>query len=239
MQASDIISAAKRRAYPHGSLQQVPDRVLLSRLNSADSKVVNRIAQEAPGLLSEESSKISVTDSENQDGYSLNDAVAYTHFELVDESSDDHARAIRILDGADLHQPPTHPSGVVGPDSSGYAFYPADPQEEGWTTSGDRYWFDPDDHAIRYRYVPEHTELTSLSDTLDSPPVARQLFEQAVVVQIKSSQPIPPPDLEQEIQAEQRSWQRLWMQLAKMVEENTTTSSDRKGGVPITEKIIS
>lgn len=239
MQASDIINAAKRRAYPHGSLQRVPDRVLLSRLNSADSKVVNKVAQEAPGILSEESDKISVTDSENQSGYSLNDAAAYTHFELVDESNDDYARRIRILDAEDLHQPPSHPSGIVAPDSSGYAFYPADPQEEGWTTSGDRVFFDPDDHAIRYRYVPTHTELTSLSDTLDSPPVARQLFEQAVIVQIKSSQPVPPPDLEQEMQREQRSWQQLWMQLHKMIDEETTQAADYGGGVPISEKIIS
>ena len=238
MQASSVVDAAKKRAFPHANPQHVPDGVLLARLNSVDQDIVNRVAQEAPSVLSEEASKVAVTSSNNSSGYTLNPAASYTHFELV-EDDDGNSIPIRILGEGDLSNPPSHPSGVVGPDGSGgYAFFPADPQEEGWQGGDDRVYYDPDEHSIRYRYIPAHTELTSLSDELASPDFVRPYLEQTLVVQIKSAQPAPPADLEQEIQRERQLWQRVWINLHKFAKQNTTQQSEGISAVPIHEQII-
>lgn len=229
MQAGDLIDAAKTRAYPGTGPEHLAEGSLLRHLESVDRDIVNMISQNAPLLLSEASRRLSVTSTRNNEGYRLEDAIAYTDFQTID--SDGHRLQITIIPERDFSNPATHPSGIISARRAGgnLRFFPADPQAEDWQGSETRSYYDPNEHEIEYRFVPAYEGLEKRSDELRAPQFARPLIEQKLVTQALLMQPdTSQARLQKAQQQENRLFGRFQMQMHKKLPIESRLGEDRQ-----------
>lgn len=224
--ASDLITAAKKRSYGSRGKQKISDAMLLEELNYQDTLVVQMASQIAPDLLATVSGTVTLTDSGNQGGYTLQQGIHYRDFTHVDEADDEYT-PITIIRRADRDRSPPAPAAILRAPSAAAIFYPVDPEGERWSTASGRNWYDPDSgHKVSYSYVPKPGGLTSLSGTLRSPDIAREVLVASLELQILLSQwgQIPPVQQEihqQKVQAalakRQGAWDSLRMQMYKFI----------------------
>lgn len=185
---SDIITGAELRAEPYVQETGTPKGILVRQLDGLDSEVVGWVALHDKAHLSTAASELTVVKATNSTGYSLESARRWFAFRWVD--SDDNVFPFDIVDERLYDHPPKHPAAIIRAGK----LYPCDPLEIGWETSSDeRQVFVGNGDVIRYSYIPEHTQLTALSDTCESPDYARDYFESSLALSIVLSYPRPVP----------------------------------------------
>lgn len=174
--ASDLVSSAKKRTRGHRGRQKISDAALLDMLAGQDLMVAQMISQINADLLTTVEETDSVTLSENQSGYTLQDGMHYRDFTHINET-DEAYEEIRIIRRADRDKQPSPPAAILQGTASGAKFYPVDPAGKRWLGSVEATWFNEDEgHKFSYSYVPTPGTLTALSDTLTSPNWARELL---------------------------------------------------------------
>lgn len=182
--ASTLISAAKDRTFSYHGKQKLNDKMLLAELSYQDQLVVQLVSQANPDLLATVSGTITMSDSGNSNGYTLQSGVHYRDFTHID-STDDRYTPINIVQRQHRDVRPAAPAGMVRTSSAAGVFYPIDPAGKRWSGSETRNWFEPDSsHTVSYSYVPLPGTLSSLSATLSSPDMAREVFVTALEVAI-------------------------------------------------------
>ena len=185
--ASALISAAKKRTFGVTGRQKVSDAMLLEELSAQDSQIVQMLSQTAPDLLATVTGSDVVTLAENQSGYTLANGIHYRDFTHV---ADDVYTPINIVQRQYQHNTLRHPCGMLRTGAAAGVFYPVDPDGNRWQESGSRPWFEAGDgHEFRYSYVVQPAVLSTLSATLTSPDMARDLLVAALEVAILLSAP--------------------------------------------------
>lgn len=235
MQAGSIIDDAKDRAFPHIGPQKMPEGSLLRTLASLDEDITTSVSQTAPHLLSEEASEVSITNTKNSSGYSLNDALEYTSFWILDD--DKEPTPVRVVTETASKRPQQHPAALVSASSSPPKLFPVDPQGEDWDGSDDRLYWDPD-HTLVYRYIAAFTAPTAKSDTLTSPDIARPYLTQALVVQILQMQgdTVSQNTFKREFQRENALRSQLLQQMDRLANPQSSAGSERRHIIPRTLK---
>ena len=178
MTPNDLISVAEGLAFPFAAPHTVAPGVLLRELTFLDMEVVGIFQVNAPERLSAAGTDITVAAASNANGYTLTDADTYIDFQWV--SADGVLTPIRIVPETLFENPPVHPAGIV----RGSKFYPADPLRRRWADTGWRPYFAGNGDKIAYRYLASAVALTSLSQTLASPPEAQPYLQWSLVLSI-------------------------------------------------------
>lgn len=182
--ASTLITTAKQRVFGVVGTQKVPNATLLAELSYQDMIIVQMLSQIAPDLLASVGGVITFTDAGNIAGYALNAGMHYRDFTHVD-SSTDRPVPINMLQRQHRDSRPAAPAGMLRTNSAGAVFYPIDPANKRWQGGSSSNFFEPDkSHTGTYSYISIPAAVTSLSATLASPDMAREIFVTALEVRI-------------------------------------------------------
>lgn len=182
--ASTLITTAKQRAFGAVGSQKVSNAALLGELSHQDMLVVQMLSQAAPDLLAVVGGIITFTDTGNLNGYALTAGMHYRDFTHVDPDTNKPVK-INMLQRQHRDSGVGAPAGMLRTNPAGGVFYPIDPGNKRWLGGETSNWFEPDkSHTGTYSYVKIPSALTSLSDTLDSPDMAREIFVAALEIRI-------------------------------------------------------
>lgn len=188
--ASTLITTAKQRAFGAVGMQKVSNAALLAELSQQDMLVVQMFSQIAPDLLANKNGTITITTIGNTGGYTLSAGMHYRDFVHID-SADDKYTPINMVQRQHRDSSPRSPAGMLRTDSAAGVFYPIDPMNKRFNTTDTRQWYDPDEsHTVGYSFIAIPSTLTKLSDNLDSPDMAREVFLAALEVRILLSGPV-------------------------------------------------
>ena len=187
--ASSLIDASLKRTFGAQGRQKISKAMLLEELSYQDQLIVQMFSQIAPDLLAVTTGTITLTDTGNLNGYTLQSGIHYRDFVHVDTGNEDH-RKVTMLRRADRDSNPSAPAGMLRMGSVGGVFAPIDPLGKRWLGDDKRAWFEPDEgHTVSYSYVPLPTPLTSLSSTLVSPDMAREVLVSSLELTILIASP--------------------------------------------------
>lgn len=187
--ASSLISSADKRTYGKRGKQPLSKPLLLEELSYQDQLITQLVSQNAPDLLSTVTGVITLTNSGNINGYTLASGIHYRDFTHVD-ATDDEYKPINMVQRQHRDERPAPPAAMLRSAAAAGVFYPIDPLNKRWADDDERTWFEPDSgHTVSYSYVPLATQLTSLSDTLRSPDMAREVIVSSLVMSILLSSP--------------------------------------------------
>lgn len=189
LNAEPIIEAALARSHGIVSVHNISRAALLGELSYQDRLIVQAISQINPDMLSSLSGLIVLSDTGNQNGYTLEPAVHYRNFVHKDNTSNSFLPInIRQSLGRDS------PAGL-GPEAfltfgpSAAIFHPIDPLGKRWLGGERRSWFDPAAHSVTYSYVPQPNQLVNRWDNLSSPEVAEEVLVCSLVLSILLQSP--------------------------------------------------
>ena len=189
--ASTLIDDAIARAYGNMGPQKINKAMLLGELSYQDQLVMQMLSQIAPDSLSTTTGVVTLTSSGNTNGYNLNSGIHYRDFTHVD-STDNVYTPVNMVQRQHRDSYPTSPAAMLSLSVTGGKLHPIDPEGKRWNTSGDREWFEPNSgHTISYSYVPLPSRVTTLTQTLSSPDMAREVIVSSLELQLimSSSQP--------------------------------------------------
>ena len=182
--ASTLITAAKQRAFGAIGSQKISNASLLGELSHQDMLVVQLLSQTAPDLLATVGGLITFTDAGNLNGYALFAGMHYRDFTHIDPDTDKPV-PINILQRQHRDSGVSDPAAMIRTNPAGAVFYPIDPANKRWAGGDTSSWFEPDkSHTGTYSYVKTPEALTTLSGTLSSPDMAREVFVTALEVRI-------------------------------------------------------
>lgn len=215
LSASTIINAAKQRAFGIIGPQKISDAALLGELSYQDQLITQMFSQIAPDLLATVSGTISLSDAGNTNGYTLESGIHYRDFAHYD--GDETYVPIEIYQRQYRDSEKASPSGTLRLSGGAAVFYPFDPLNKRWGGTDARQYFEPDEgHVVYYSYVPIASPVTSLSATLRSPDMAREVIVQSLVLSIILSRPeVSQVNLELEMAKRQGMMDSLRMQAYK------------------------
>lgn len=196
--ASALITAAKQRTFAKRGRQKISNAMLLEELSFQDQLVVQLVSQNSPDLLATVTGTLTCSNTGNTNGYTLSSGIHYRDFTHADINNNKYT-PINIVGRVHRDVRPAAPAGMVRTAATAGVFYPVDPANKRWGGSDTRSYFNPDEgHLITYSYVPLPTTLTSLSSTLRSPDMAREVFVTSLEVSILLAQA---PETEAELAA--------------------------------------
>lgn len=182
--ASTLITTAKQRAFGAVGIQKVSNVALLGELSHQDMLVVQMLSQAAPDLLAVVGGLITFTDTGNSNGYALSAGMHYRDFTHIDPDTNRPVK-INMLQRQHRDSNVNAPAGMLRTNAGGGVFYPIDPANRRWEDGAVSNWFEPDkSHTGSYSYIKIPAALTKLSDTLDSPDMAREIFVAALEIRI-------------------------------------------------------
>ena len=175
-----IIEEAEGLAYPHISENATARGPLLHQLSSLEKEVVDMIVSTSPNLLAEAGGVITIVLGTNPSGYALDTTKAYMTdtFRYVD--AENTIIPIRIVPVAQFDDPPIHPAAMI----SAGSFYPCDPLGKNWAGSDARSWYPGEGETVTYSLVDEPALVTTLSQVLVSPDLARPYFVSSLALSI-------------------------------------------------------
>lgn len=208
--AGDIVEDAKQISYPHTGPVMISDAAMLAFLDVLEDKVVMQIFQQAKTMLETEAPEITVSVSQNPDGYTLVQAMGYGEF-ILTADSDDEQSVIKIVPEMDLLDAQEPCARIIS-----RVLYPCDPENEAWASSStEREWFKSGD-TIKYRYIPMPAKLRTLRSTLVAPAFSRAYLTAALSTQALLMNPQTSATMLQvAVQREQMLWDQLVMQIYK------------------------
>ena len=219
MTAKEIIDSALKQAHPFIGPQETAKAVLLDSLSSLDEQIVQWIATVNNDLVAKEVDTVSVATALNADGYTLKLSPTYRDFKYINKDGD--VTPIRLVLPDDLDNPGGTPAGAIEANvvaSLGPKFRPADPLGKRWATAGARAYFKGDGDKVSYRYIPQTSQLTALSDDLVSPATARPFLIASLVLDILLRAPgVPPIRLQAAVQGQEAAQQAMVMVVHKQV----------------------
>lgn len=174
--AGDLITAARKRAFGSRGKQKISDSALLEELSYQDQLLTQMFAQIVPDLLATISGAITLSDGSNANGYTLQPGIHYRDFTHID--SDGNPSEITILQRQHRDKQAMIPAAMLRLNGPAAVFYPIDPLGMRWSAAeGTREYFEASEgDTVRYSYVPLPSPLTSLSSTLTSPDMAREVL---------------------------------------------------------------
>jgi len=189
---STLITAAKRLTFGVTGAQKIPDAMLLEEINHQEQIIVQMLSQVAPDLLSSVDGSETVTLVKNKAGYSLTAGIAYRDFTHVDTDNQTYT-PITVIQRQFRDKRVTHPAITIVTGADAAVIFPVDPNGDRWLSGGTRTWFeDTSNHKIEYSYVATPTVATTLTSTLTSPDMSRQVFiaalELAVILTVPEAQ---------------------------------------------------
>ena len=230
--ASTLITTAKQRAFGAVGVQKVSNASLLAELSHQDMLIVQMFSQTAPDLLATIGGVITFTDIGNASGYALASGMLYRDFTHIDPDTNKPVK-IMMLQRQHRDSAPANPAAMLRTNAAGAVFYPIDPANKRWADGSASQWFEPDkSHTGTYSYVQIPSSLTSLSDTLSSPDMAREVFLAALEVRILlSGKPSEEKQIRiaQAVQALQTTQISLQMQAYRFVQPSGDPGGDGDG----------
>lgn len=219
MTAQEIINSALKQAHPFIGPQEAAKGVLLDSLSSLDEQVIQWIVTVNNDLIAKEVDTVTIATALNADGYTLKLSPTYRDFKYINKDGD--VTPIRLVLPDDIDNPGAIPAGAIEANvvaTLGPKFRPADPLRKRWATAGARAYYKGDGDTISYRYVPQTSQLTALSDDLVSPATARPFLIASVVLDILlRAQGVPPTRLQAAVQGQEKARQAMVMVVHKQV----------------------
>jgi hypothetical protein len=173
---STLISDARSATFGAKGRQKVSNAALVQELSYQDQILTQLASQIAPDLLARTTGTVAVlSDAGNQNGYTLEAAIHYRDFTHVDEQRERYT-PISILQRQHRDVHPAAPAAMVRTGARNAVLAPIDPQGKRWSGDEERSWFNPGEHTITYSYVPLPGRITSLTDELVTPDMARSVI---------------------------------------------------------------
>lgn len=187
--ASELIDAALKRTFGAQGSQKISKAALLEELSYQDQLIVQMFSQIAPDLLAVTTGTITITELGNTNGYTLQSGIHYRDFVHVDTETEAHQR-ITMVRRQDRESHPNAPAGMLRMGSVGGVFAPIDPMGKRWLGTDTRGFYSvADGHTVSYSYVPLPSVVTTLSTTLTSPDMAREVILASLELTILLSRP--------------------------------------------------
>lgn len=187
--AGTLITTAEQKTYSSIGVQKLSKPALLAELSQQDQLVVQLIAQNAPDMFATTTGVLIVSDAGNTNGYTLQQGIHYRDFTHIDTAQDRYV-PINLLQRQHRDSGSAAPAGMLRTGASAGVFSPIDPLNKRWTGTDKREWFEADSaHEITYSYVPLPQPLTSLTSTLTSPDMAREVFISSLEAAIIAANP--------------------------------------------------
>ena len=216
--ASALIDAALKRSFGGTGRQKVSKAALLEELSYQDQLVVQMASQIAPDLLATTTGVVTITDVGNTNGYSLSAGLHYRDFVHVDTTNERYI-PINMVQRQHRESYPKAPAAMLRLGSTSAVFHPIDPQGKRWTGTGTRNFFNATDgHTVSYSYVPLPSTISSLSDSLSSPDMAREAIVSSLELQVlMMSNMKDEVRLQAALAKRQGAWDSLRMQMYKFM----------------------
>lgn len=188
--ASALIDAAKQRTFGAVGAQKISDAMLLGELSYQDQLITQMFAQINPDLLATVTGSIPISEAGNLNGYTLAAGIHYRDFVHFD--GDETYDQINVMQRQYRETDHSNPAATIRLSGSAAVFYPFDPIGKRWAGNEERDYFDPSKgHSVTYSYVPLSAPLSSLSATLRSPDMAREVLVTSLELTILLASPEP------------------------------------------------